>query len=179
MWIDFFVGDSILKYFCNSKQEQIRHMKKCLLLFFLVLSLNVNGQSNNKGQIYIEHTSQSDNHDLHIINDEPCIEYDNVSQTITITGTGDVGYYRVKIYYENDMLHPYSITVNGSFATIDVSSFQEGYYTIFIFTPLRNTYVKNIYIYYDKKTPHFGFGDWGLDVRVKSWDKADNTRNHL
>ena len=64
-----------------------------------------------------------------------------------------------KIYYENDMLHPYSITVNGSFATIDVSSFQEGYYTIFIFTPLRNTYVKNIYIYYDKKTPHFGFGD--------------------
>jgi hypothetical protein len=44
---------------------------------------------------------------------------------------------------------------------------------------LRNTYVKNIYIYYDKKTPHFGFGDWGLDVRVKSWDKADNTRNHL
>ena len=55
-----------------------------------------------------------------------------MSQTITITGTGDVGYYGVKIYYENDMLHPYSITVNGSFATIDVSSFQEGYYTIFI-----------------------------------------------
>lgn len=134
-------------------------MKKCLLFLFLVLSLHATGQSNNKGQIYIEHTTQSDNHDLHIINDEPCIEYDNVSQTITITGTGDAGYYRVKIYNENDMLHPYSITVNGLFATIDTSSFQEGYYIIFIYTPLRNKYVKNIHIYYDKKNPLFGFGD--------------------
>ena len=72
--------------------------------------------------------------------DQPDVYYNNVSQTIIIDGTGEVEYYDVEILSLTSFDVLISTQVNGYYDTIDISSLDEGEYTITIDAPTGNSF---------------------------------------
>ncbi len=70
----------------------------------------------------------------------PDVYYNNVSQTITIDGTGEVDYYDVEIMSLITFDVVISTQVNGYYDTIDISSLPDGEYVITIDAPTGNSF---------------------------------------
>ena len=111
--------------------------KYLLLTFLIVVCMDLSAHD----KIDIHQTGQMPTHIEHFIPaDQPDVYYDNVYQTITIDGGGEVTYYDVEIASVTTTLTVISTQVNGFYDTIDVSSLPQDEYVITIYSPEDHTY---------------------------------------
>ena len=113
---------------------------KSLINLFLLLIIVV-FESSAGNHIDIHLNGQMPTHDnIPTPAEMPEVYYNNVSQTIIIDGGGEVEYYDVEITSLTTFDVLISTQVNGYYDTIDISSLDEGEYTITIDAPTGNSF---------------------------------------
>ncbi len=72
--------------------------------------------------------------------DQPCVYYDDETQTIIIDGGGAVSYYDVEISSATTGAVEMTTTVSGTYDTFNISSLSAGTHVITIESPSGNTF---------------------------------------
>ena len=112
-----------------------------LFLLLSMTSVSLFAFITDSDQIILRPGGLQPNHgNIPIPADEPDVYYYNSTHTVIIDGGGEVNYYDVEIISLTTQETEISTQVNGYYDTIDISSLDEGEYTIIIYSPTGYTF---------------------------------------